>query len=78
MDRQSNMDKTVALAGIVFLVITGFTAGSYYTMHKITETGIELPEAVITSAFDEFEKKCKAGEIITIKKKQYFCAPMRY
>lgn len=73
-----NIDKTlVTLAGIVFLVITGFTAGSYYTMHKITEVGIDLPEEVVTNAFNELEKQCKAGEVITIKKKQYFCFPMR-
>lgn len=73
-----NIEKTlVTLSGIVFLVITGFTAGSYYTMDKLTEEGIDLPQEVITSAFDEFEKQCKAGEVITIKKKQYFCFPMR-
>ncbi len=74
----SKLDKTlVTLGGIAFLIITGFTAGSYYTMHKITEVGIDLPEELDTDKLDKIEQKCKEGNTISIKKKQYFCMPIK-
>jgi predicted amino acid racemase len=74
----SKFDKSlVTLAGIAFLIITGFTAGSYYTMHKITETGIEITQEIDSDNLEKIERKCKEGNTISIKKKQYFCMPIK-
>lgn len=74
------MEKTIVkISGIMFLVITGFTAGSYYTMHKLTsdeyQEDIKLQQE--NTPLREIKRLCEQGEIITLKKKHYFCMPMK-
>ncbi len=71
------MEKTIVkLTGLAFLVITGFTAGSYYTMHKLTDVEVELPDDMFTMPHSKLEEKCSKGDIVVIKKKQYLCMPL--
>ena len=74
------MDKTIVkLSGILFLIITGFTAGSFYTMHKLSsddyQEDIELKKD--NNSLREIKRLCEKGEVITLNKKHYFCLPMR-
>ena len=74
------MDKTIVkISGILFLIITGFTAGSFYTMHKLTSDeyleDIELKKE--NTPLKEIKRLCEKGEVITLNKKHYFCLPMR-
>jgi hypothetical protein len=73
------MEKMIVkISGLLFLLITGFTAGSYYTMHKITsEEYQDKSDIEIDTPIKEIKQLCDKGEIITLKKKQYFCLPMR-
>lgn len=72
------MEKTlVKLSGIAFLIITGFTAGAYYTMHRVTtDLTYDLPDEITTMPSAEIEENCKKSGVIVIKKKQFLCMPV--